>query len=410
MTDLPAADQLLLYCARVNPDEEALARIKGLLQRPLNLKEVLDSPSFNSLAPLLYYNLQKLECQELVPPEVWAQFESLYYTSLLRNDRLYAELRLVLEALQAEGIDVILLKGAALAQTVYPNPALRPMIDLDILVSSRDVFEVKPVLEKIGYGLQPSPAGYPLIFDQRFGGELEFLKNEAPFPTLLDVHWHMTIIEWYRHSTGIDMDAIWAAARPLVIEGVPALQLSPEDTLIHLCLHPAVQHGYTFPVIAYVDIDWVVDSYAGDLDWELLVSRVSRFRVKTAVYFGLCFTRELLATPVPPAVLEALRPSGYRSKMVRWITSSEEMPVFKRPALGRRAIYLLQILLVDRFPDLLRMFFKIFFPGGEWLAARYSLNGSLIIGCYTLLHPLRVIWLGLSAFRELFSKPQAKPS
>ena len=35
---------------------------------------------------------------------------------------------------KAAGVDALLVKGAALALTVYPEPAARPMTDIDLLV------------------------------------------------------------------------------------------------------------------------------------------------------------------------------------------------------------------------------------------------------------------------------------
>src|SRR5580658_9006681 len=38
------------------------------------------------------------------------------------------------ELFTAAGVDALLVKGAALALTVYPEPAARPMTDIDLLV------------------------------------------------------------------------------------------------------------------------------------------------------------------------------------------------------------------------------------------------------------------------------------
>jgi len=48
--------------------------------------------------------------------------------------RNYAELGQLLRSLKDRGVEVIVLKGAALAETVWKNIALRPMADMDLLV------------------------------------------------------------------------------------------------------------------------------------------------------------------------------------------------------------------------------------------------------------------------------------
>ena len=59
---------------------------------------------------------------------------SIYYNSAARNMRLYKQLENFLDKFATEKIPVIMLKGAHLAWTVYPNMALRPMADVDLLV------------------------------------------------------------------------------------------------------------------------------------------------------------------------------------------------------------------------------------------------------------------------------------
>src|SRR6185436_11185739 len=59
---------------------------------------------------------------------------------------------------QGAGIDVLVLKGAALAQLVYPQPVLRPMRDIDILVRASDVYRAYALLPKIGF--MPPPGAH----------------------------------------------------------------------------------------------------------------------------------------------------------------------------------------------------------------------------------------------------------
>src|SRR5918992_5479714 len=42
------------------------------------------------------------------------------------------------EALEEAGVEMVLLKGSALAHTVYPDPSWRPFADLDFLVRGQD--------------------------------------------------------------------------------------------------------------------------------------------------------------------------------------------------------------------------------------------------------------------------------
>ena len=137
-----------------------------------------------------------------------------------RNMNLYHELSHVLTVLRHDDIPVIVLKGAHLAEIVYENIALRPMCDVDLLVKKEDLTRVQRKLLETGY----SP------FTNRL---------------LLDIHWHL---ENSMTDLPVDMDMIWERAQPAFIAGVKVLVLSPEDLLLHLCLHLGFHHFFQLKV------------------------------------------------------------------------------------------------------------------------------------------------------------------
>ena len=67
---------------------------------------------------------------------------------------------------------------------------------------------------------------------------------------------------------------------------------------------------------------------------------------------------------------------------------------------------LLYAALMERPRDALRMVRGILFPGREWLAVRYGLQGAGQVRCYRLVHPLRVA----RAFARGLRRPLARSS
>ena len=71
------------------------------------------------------------------------------------------------KALKERKLQVIVLKGAALLNTVYHDVALRPMEDIDLMVRQEHRDELKNLLETMGFVQSPlypegNPfAGYP---------------------------------------------------------------------------------------------------------------------------------------------------------------------------------------------------------------------------------------------------------
>src|SRR5262249_41962182 len=65
--------------------------------------------------------------------------------------RMAAPLRRVCDRLRQSGVPTLVLKGPALARTLYPTVALRPYADLDIVVQDRDEETAISVLLSVGY-------------------------------------------------------------------------------------------------------------------------------------------------------------------------------------------------------------------------------------------------------------------
>ena len=338
-----------------------------------------------------------------------AQARRMTYTTAARNILLYHELAGVLNALADAGVPTILLKGAALASTVYPNIAHRPMGDLDLLVRPQDLEPARRILEAAGYRFVPEPEERFKPFDTQFTGELGFRREIGRMGVLIELHWEIVIPEWYRRTTAFDVGALWERAQPLELGGTRALQLSPEDTLIHLCVHLAA-HAFHHPP-AYDDIDRLVRVEA-PFPWERFLERVAEFRVCTPAYFALSAARKLKGAPVPERVLTKLRPSSLRRKLVRAIADPERVAVGEVPFSQPRS-YLLHLALADRPRDALAVLVWLLFPGPRWLAQRYMLQGRLAPFLYALFHPLFVMWQGFLGVRDLVKgriSPHRRPT
>ena len=392
MPESPSAEsRLLLCCTRSDFDAEAQTGIETILRQGIDWASLLASALRHSLLPLLYDRLQGLDASR-IPPEVIAGLKGAYYANLLRNQRLGADLAEAVAALRQEGVEALVLKGGALARTVYAGPAQRPMVDLDLLVRPGQMARAGVVLEALGYQTSRSEPAHMVAFQQRFGGGLEWLRSRGDRTTRLDVQFDLVGVDWCWDAFPVEPGALWEAARPLDLDGTPALQLSPEDTLIHLCLHPALHHGYHCPLIGYVDMDRLVAASEPALSWTSLVERVERFRVRTVVYYGLQCARRLLGTPVPADVQLALKPGAAQLRILQALAPLTQETVLDATSTLPRGVrqVLLYAALVDRARDAVSIVRGILFPDEEWLAVRYSLVSREQVWRYRLVHPLRV--------------------
>lgn len=352
------------------------------------------------LSALLYRVLNDAGCA--LPAPLQGRLATAYRATLGRAMRCRWVLMDVARAFADAGVPLIVLKGLTLAETVYPDLGTRVMSDLDLLVHMKDVDRAHDLLSGLGYSphSEANPVGHGEAFVRQFEGERLYLHPDRPFCPV-ELHWFLINRDWFRVTTRLEEDALWQRAQPLLLDGLAAWQLSPEDTVLYLCLHLAIHHRYSL-VRGFVDLDRLI-RYGPPLDWEALVSRAHSARLRNVAYFALALGQELLGTPLPAQVLSSLRPPT----TLRWLVG-RLIPlsgiVGCSVTVGPQSERLLHFLLVDRGRDQLAGLLRVAFPGRQWITSRYAANrpGRLIL--YIALHPVRMLWLALLALGQLIGK------
>jgi hypothetical protein len=125
----------------------------------------------------------------------------------------------------------------------------------------------------------------------------------------IEIHWALT----ERHQfSKITAAGFWERSRPTIIAGVGARVLSPEDLLLHLCLHTAsdeLEGPFRLGLRPLCDIAAVVHCWQEEIAWQQLQSRAIEWQADRCVYVALWLARELLAAEIPDSVLKSLRPA-----------------------------------------------------------------------------------------------------
>ena len=351
------------------------------------------------LGPMLY--CRWLEAGVALPAAVNSRLRAVRAAASSVALAVTRTLEEIIQAFDAAGIRAIVLKGLALSETVYPAEAPRPSDDLDLLVQPEDVARATACLERLGYRAQPAhnPAD-----DRRFGGEVTFTRADGRGRPV-ELHWHLLNYAWSRRAMRVPVETWWRRAEPLVIGRVRAWRLAPEDTIIYLALHSAIHHTYDEPLLL-LDLDRLI-RHGPALDWDVIVRRACAYRVRRILYFTLEFTRRLFDSPVPEHVLAALRPPGPVRQAVERLADPLQDPLGRR-SLGSQNKFFLHFALLDRWQDRLRGIGRVFFPGREWIAARYGVSRPLEIALYGAWHPLRAGGLGLLALGQLAGRSRVR--
>lgn len=338
-------------CGRVAADADGLPP-------PAGWSEVVALAEAEGLAPGLASSLDRHSGGE-VPPEAASRLSLRFREALARHVVMSRDLATLLRALAGEKIAVIPLKGAFLAETVYPHPAARPMSDIDVLVPPAERLRVDGVLRGLGY--RRGHDAHSWAFDVAYDAATSY---DGAGGARVDVHWRLLNDPRYGWAHA-EADAVWDRALPVTLAGEPALALASEDLVLSLATHLAIHHGLS-GLVWYWDLALVLDRWSVTLDWNALMGRAERWRVRGALSFVLARLGELFQLPEIVGVAAArLAPRGPRAASARWLVArhGERLTAFE---------HVIPLLLTDRFVDVLRASRSMVCPAPGWLRARYG--------------------------------------
>ncbi len=371
--------------------DRAAAQLIDLLAGRAATVETIDTAEWTRLvevarkhnvAPVLQVRLQ--ERGLLPPPAAAERLRQLYLKTLAHNMRLFHERDIILRALTAAQVPVVPIKGAHLAKEVYGNIALRSMGDIDLWVPRPQLDMARAVMQALGYASR-SKANRPQALQDALAGETQYFKPQAP---MVEIHWNIFPGEWLRHTACVDEQIIRQRTQPL--DGDLIRQLSPEDAVIQLCVHLAVNHQMSgIGLRTMLDLEFARRAWR--IDWDIVCRRSRAWRVSCATWLVLNLFSELFEDPDRQLPLSGLAPSALRQFALGRLVSSRRLMQGLRLSDGP-VRFLFLLLLVDRPIDALTLVWRGLFPDLTWLRLRYGLQSAprRRVWLQCLWHPIRV--------------------
>ncbi|MBN1179251.1 MAG: nucleotidyltransferase family protein [Anaerolineae bacterium] len=269
----------LSYCARVTCEGQHRRRLANAAQQFTNWETLPEQAEFHNLAPLAYHHLKAAGVE--IPPDAKRSLLALILRHRHAAQVRQAVLGEFVSACQAAGIQVIVLKGAALASLLYPEPELRPMRDLDVWVERADLEEAHRLLTRLeGYDPHLEKEG-PHVKHLMSG-----LRRDG-LHVSVEIHFRLPGI---RREKPVPF--------PVGTTGIVAHTLSYDEMLRHLCTHMA-HHANVFETTRLI---WAADAvgfaerFVERIDWAGLRKRSPEtLNVLSLLHF---------LTPLPEAVIE----------------------------------------------------------------------------------------------------------
>lgn len=362
---------LLALCAR--PRLDAAGRL-SLAREALGLSDwdaVVAAAEAHGLAPLVHTHLRAAGVHP--PPPAARDLLGLYLRHQQANRIRFRTLAVVLTELAAAGVPVVVLKGAALAHLAYPEPGLRPMSDVDLLLEPEAADMAREVLGDLGFA-DPAPGAAPVSDKHAVA-----VKVVDGLPVGLELH-HRLLSP--RHRGALAPEVTGEPPLTFVVEGVTARGLGPAALLSHLCEHLAWHADVFMPLrlIWMADVVAVAEMYAETIDWEVLRWRQPRTLATLALLDAVI--------PLSPALRTHVEVHGQGTAPGAW----DDFRGWPRASLAEQR---------RQGKGYGRILRDTFFPSPWWLRLRYGLGDAGPVFWYTAVrHPLDVLQLATRWLRE----------
>ena len=295
-TPAKPADEFRLLCECAVPGRSSLSGPAPEDYKGVHWDRFLQLAEHHGVLALVARNLSNAA---KVPAEVISFLRSAYATNLRRNLSFTAELARILGHFSRTGVRALSYKGPVLAQAAYGDLGCRTFNDLDLLIPPADYERAKQALGEIGY--QPSdelPPAVERLF-LRTGYERAF--DGAAGKNLVELQWNLL-----PYFYAVDFKAgefrvkdLLARAASIKLDAAEVPCLSPEDSLLVLCLH-AAKHLWTRLI-------WIVDILktlqARDLDFALVAARAQAMGITRILGVSCWLAQELAGTELDSAAL-----------------------------------------------------------------------------------------------------------
>ncbi len=284
----------------------------------------------------------------LLPAATARRFAERERAAIARELLDHAELVRVLRALAGANVPVLLLKGAALAYSLYPAPHLRPRSDVDLLFPDQaSVERAKAVLAPLGYTASEVPSTTTISFET--GMHRTTVGGSSHH---LDMHWR--IANQVLFTDALHWAELASAAVPLPALDATARALCPMHALLHACMH-RISHlpwdtasgGHGDRLIWLYDFHLLAQRLTAE-DFTAFCRLAAERRLAGACFDGLREAQRAFVTPLPDGVLDTLAQAAGREAFDvsrarrRWYQewhNLRTLPLTKQVAFAREKLF-----------------------------------------------------------------------
>lgn len=271
------------------------------------------------------HRLWQLPRDRIRIPHPWL-YSAAYEANVRRNRSLFTEFGRIFRALDKSDVRYAVRKGPVLCATVYDDPGIRRMSDLDVLIERDSLPAATEALTGLGYAqgmlspegtrVVPYERSTTLFWNMHLNNALPFKKPTTdPDVDVFDVDLCLDLFQ--RRSAGsVDIGRVLDRVAPRRICGVESFALSPLDHLLDICLHLykeatsylSIERGRDINLMRFLDVAESARVSSPEL-LEQLVRHATELNASRELYYALHYTAMLYPDSVPADLLDRLAPA-----------------------------------------------------------------------------------------------------
>jgi signal peptidase I len=312
-TGIQSNEELFISCLLKDEfsDEKLKSDLAVLLKECSDLSIVYKLACDNGISNKLYAILKSLQADNTLEFTTESEVSFLkklrdaYLQTAAKNTLLYTEFRRVASSLRDKKIDLLAMKGAALAELVYEDIGARSMADIDLLIKKKDLAETDAVFRSLGYTAVDASPFDAMENPNNYLTTRDYRSIKPSHPSF-HLHWHIVNSSVPApYSSGIDINDIWKNAVPVDIAGVKVLSMSPHHFLIHLAEH-AMRVTHSASKLLYLtDVAALIKKCGNKLDWNKMIRASKDYGVDIFVRTILKLTELNTGIDTPSWVLHS---------------------------------------------------------------------------------------------------------
>ena len=367
--------RLLTLCARAEGHPVFYQQLKNQLREFDGWSDLPAQAELHGMAPLLWHHIRNSGAE--IPAETARTLLGLYLRHRLQNQIHARVLADIVKVLGAAAIQPIVLKGLALAYEYYPDPALRPISDIDLLLKQDEVLPALRLLADAGFDVN-----FPPPTRKRIPKELTAVSPPTDGVRVsVELHHYdplgRSIVD---HSFDDEFTGFNAPPHSTAMGEVMISVPDPMDTLRYLIRHFTRHlfvstHANPMPLKWIADVVSLVERRAETIDWAQEPALLNRLEV----IYSLTPLPERLASIIPVRQIEP--PDGVGQYPQGW--PQQVYPEWKRMG------FLYYLRRTAASPTYIRHTFSA--PSNWWLRLYYGINADSVFWYGQVVYRLQVL-------------------